>query len=87
MIYYIVQNINIILSNCRLKSEKDGRIKGEEAVRALGGRTAIAERSAVAAESDLRIEREWRVALQVWILFFFYNMVLLIKINFCYRKQ
>ncbi|XP_077285023.1 RUN and FYVE domain-containing protein 2 isoform X2 [Arctopsyche grandis] len=48
----------------KLKSEKEGRIKGEEAVRALGGRTAEAERSAVAAESDLRIEREWRVALQ-----------------------
>lgn len=35
----------------------------------MGQKVAAAESRAVAAEGDLRIEREWRISLQVCVLF------------------
>lgn len=49
----------------RLQEEKAFRKSEEENARALGQKAAAAESKAVAAEGDLRIEREWRVSLQV----------------------
>lgn len=39
----------------------------EENARTLGQKAATAEKRAIAAEGDLRIEREWRISLQVRI--------------------
>ncbi|KOB69644.1 Sarcolemmal associated protein-2 [Operophtera brumata] len=39
----------------------------EESARSLGQKAAVAETKAVAAEGDLRIEREWRISLQKYL--------------------
>lgn len=51
----------------RLQEDKLARKNLEDSARSLGQKAAAAETRAVAAEGDLRIEREWRVSLQVSI--------------------
>ncbi|XP_039750204.1 RUN and FYVE domain-containing protein 2 isoform X1 [Pararge aegeria] len=48
----------------KLQEDKNVRKNLEENSRSLGQKAAIAETRAVAAEGDLRIEREWRISLQ-----------------------
>ncbi|CAH2085502.1 unnamed protein product [Euphydryas editha] len=48
----------------KLQEDKSARKNLEESSRCLGQKTAAAESRAVSAESDLRIEREWRISLQ-----------------------
>ncbi|XP_028170672.1 RUN and FYVE domain-containing protein 2 isoform X2 [Ostrinia nubilalis] len=48
----------------KLQSDKMARQSLEESSRSLGQKAATAETRAVAAEGDLRIEREWRISLQ-----------------------
>ncbi|XP_061385482.1 RUN and FYVE domain-containing protein 2 isoform X3 [Danaus plexippus] len=50
--------------NDRLQEDKAARKNLEETARSLGQKATTAEIRAVAAEGDLRIEREWRVSLQ-----------------------
>ncbi|CAH0723763.1 unnamed protein product, partial [Brenthis ino] len=48
----------------KLQEDKAARKGLEESSRCLGQKAAAAETRAVAAEGDLRIEREWRISLQ-----------------------
>ncbi|CAG4970764.1 unnamed protein product [Parnassius apollo] len=48
----------------KLQEEKLTKKNLEESARTLGQKAAAAETRAVAAEGDLRIEREWRISLQ-----------------------
>uniref|UniRef100_A0A1E1WNC0 FYVE-type domain-containing protein n=2 Tax=Pectinophora gossypiella TaxID=13191 RepID=A0A1E1WNC0_PECGO len=48
----------------KLQDDKAARKDLEETARSLGQKAATAESRAVAAEGDLRIEREWRISLQ-----------------------
>ncbi|XP_053605418.1 RUN and FYVE domain-containing protein 2 isoform X2 [Plodia interpunctella] len=48
----------------KLQEDKLARKSLEESARSLGQKAAVAETRAVAAEGDLRIEREWRISLQ-----------------------
>ncbi|CAG9579799.1 unnamed protein product [Danaus chrysippus] len=48
----------------KLQEDKAARKNLEETARSLGQKATTAEIRAVAAEGDLRIEREWRVSLQ-----------------------
>ncbi|KAJ8724451.1 hypothetical protein PYW08_015925 [Mythimna loreyi] len=48
----------------KLQEDKLARKSLEDSARSLGQKAAAAETRAVAAEGDLRIEREWRVSLQ-----------------------
>ncbi|XP_026731337.1 RUN and FYVE domain-containing protein 2-like isoform X2 [Trichoplusia ni] len=48
----------------KLQEDKLARKSLEDSARTLGQKAAAAETRAVAAEGDLRIEREWRVSLQ-----------------------
>ncbi|CAH0673965.1 unnamed protein product [Spodoptera exigua] len=48
----------------KLQEDKLARKNLEDSARSLGQKAAAAETRAVAAEGDLRIEREWRVSLQ-----------------------
>ncbi|XP_037975588.2 RUN and FYVE domain-containing protein 2 isoform X1 [Plutella xylostella] len=48
----------------KLQEDKLARKTLEESSRSLGQKAAAAETRAVAAEGDLRIEREWRISLQ-----------------------
>ncbi|GBP05458.1 RUN and FYVE domain-containing protein 2 [Eumeta japonica] len=52
------------LMRLKLQEEKAARKSEVESARSLGQKTAAAETRAVAAEGDLRIEREWRISLQ-----------------------
>ncbi|XP_075975769.1 RUN and FYVE domain-containing protein 2-like isoform X2 [Anticarsia gemmatalis] len=48
----------------KLQEDKLARKSLEDSARSLGQKAATAETRAVAAEGDLRIEREWRISLQ-----------------------
>ncbi|RVE47575.1 hypothetical protein evm_007773 [Chilo suppressalis] len=48
----------------KLQNDAKARKSLEESARSLGQKAATAETRAVAAEGDLRIEREWRISLQ-----------------------